>query len=156
MCWPKCRARPELKAAVQAAYYAPNQEVAEMMASDLLDTYQDTYPAAMKSFQDDWAACIAYLRCPRVHHKRIRTTNLLERNFLEQRRRTKVIPRFFNERSCLKLVFAALGRASQRWQNVRMSEFEWQQLKLLRRELGILPAAQPAPAVGPRLKEIAA
>lgn len=147
-------ARPEVKAAVQAAYYAPNQEVAEMMASDLLDTYRDTYPSAMKSFQDDWEACIAYLRCPRVHHKRIRTTNLLERSFLEQRRRTKVIPRFFNERSCLKLVFATLWRASQRWQNVRMSEFERQQLKLLRRELGLLPPAQPT--VGPKLKEIAA
>lgn len=99
------------------------------MASQVLDTYRDSYPTAMKSFQDDWEACIAYLRCPRVHHKRIRTTNLLERSFLEQRRRTKVIPRFFNERSCLKLVFATLWRASQRWQNVKMSEFERQQLK---------------------------
>jgi transposase-like protein len=149
-------ARPEVKAAVQAAYYAPNQAVAEMMASDLLDTYRDTYPTAMKSFQDDWEACIAYLRCPRVHHKRIRTTNLLERSFLEQRRRTKVIPRFFSERSCLKLVFATLWRASQRWQNVKMSEFERQQLKLLRRELGLLPTAQLAPPVVPTLKEIAA
>ena len=150
------KARPEVKAAVQAAYYAPNQDVAEMMASQVLDTYQDIYPAAMKSFQDDWQACIAYLRCPRVHHKRIRTTNLLERSFLEQRRRTKVIPHFFSERSCLKLVFATLWRASQRWQNVKMSEFERQQLKLLRRELGLLPPAQPAPAVAPKLKEIAA
>lgn len=147
-------ARAEVKAAVQAAYYAPNQAVAELMASNLLDRYRDTYPTAMKSFQDDWPACIAYLRCPRVHHKRIRTTNLLERSFLEQRRRTKVIPRFFSERSCLKLVFATLWRASQRWQNVKMSEFERQQLKLLRRELGILPAAQPT--VVPKLKEMAA
>jgi transposase-like protein len=148
------QARPEVKAAVQAAYYAPNQEVAEMMASDLLTTYRDTYPAAMKSFQDDWEACIAYLRCPRVHHKRIRTTNLLERSFLEQRRRTKVIPRFFSERSCLKLVFATLWRASQRWQNVKMSEFERQQLKLLRHELGLMPEIQPV--IVPKLKEIAA
>jgi len=148
------KARPEVKAAVQAAYYAPNQDVAEMMASQVLGTYQDIYPAAMKSFQDDWQACIAYLRCPRVHHKRIRTTNLLERSFLEQRRRTKVIPHFFSERSCLKLVFATLWRASQRWQNVKMSEFERQQLKLLRRELGILSAAQPV--VVSKLKEIAA
>jgi len=148
------KARPEVKAAVQAAYYAPNQDVAEMMASQVLGTYQDIYPAAMKSFQDDWQACIAYLRCPRVHHKRIRTTNLLERSFLEQRRRTKVIPRFFSERSCLKLVFATLWRASQCWQNVKMSEFERQQLKLLRRELGILSAAQPV--VVSKLKEFAA
>jgi putative transposase len=135
-------AHQEVKAAVQAAYYAPDQEVAEMIAAQVLDKYQALYPAAMKSFQDDWQACIAYLRCPRVHHKRIRTTNLLERCFLEQRRRTKTIPRFFTEKSCLKLVFATLWRASHSWRSVRMSEFEIQQLRLLRRELGLLDDQQ--------------
>ena len=134
--------RAEVKAMIQAAYYAPNQEVARMMAAKVLETYQNLYPSAMKSFQDDWEACIAYLRCPHVHHKRIRTTNLLERSFGEQRRRTKVIPRFFTERSCLKLVFATVWRASQRWQGVKMSELERQQLRLLRRELGLLDEKQ--------------
>jgi len=131
--------RAEVKNAVRAAYYAPNHEVANMIAADVLKTYQSTYPAAMRSFQDDWEASIAYLRCPAIHHKRIRTTNLLERSFLEERRRTRTIPRFFSEKSCLKLVFATLRRASQRWQGVTMTEIERQQLKLLRRELGLLP-----------------
>jgi putative transposase len=131
--------QPAVKGMVQAAYYAPNQEVARLVAADVLKQYQALFPAAMKSFQDDWEACIAYLRCPPVHHKRIRTTNLLERSFLEERRRTKVIPRFFTERSCLKLAFATVWRASQHWQGVKMSELERQQLKLLRRELGLLP-----------------
>ena len=135
--------RAEIKNAVRAAYYAPNHEVANMIAADVLKTYQGTYPAAMRSFQDDWEASIAYLRCPAIHHKRIRTTNLLERSFVEERRRTRTIPRFFSEKSCLKLVFATLWRASQRWQGVRMSEIERQQLKLLRRELGQLADAQP-------------
>jgi putative transposase len=134
--------RAEIKNAVRAAYYAPNREVANMIAADVLKTYQGTYPAAMRSFQDDWEASIAYLRCPAIHHKRIRTTNLLERSFVEERRRTRTIPRFFSEKSCLKLVFATLWRASQRWQGVRMSEIERQQLKLLRRELGQLADAQ--------------
>ena len=131
--------RAEIKNAVRAAYYAPNREVADMIAADVLKTYQRDYPAAMRSFQDDWEACVAYLRCPAIHHKRIRTTNLLERTFLEERRRTRTIPRFFSEKSCLKLVFATLWRASQRWQGVRMTEIERQQLRLLRRELGLLP-----------------
>ncbi|MGD9405852.1 MAG: hypothetical protein PVH95_11945, partial [Anaerolineae bacterium] len=53
--------------------------------------------------------------------------------------RTRTIPRFFSEKSCLKLAFATLWRASQRWQGVRMSGIERQQLKLLRRELGLQP-----------------
>ena len=131
-------ARAEVKSAIRAAYYAPNRKVANMVAADVLKNYQNRFPSAMRSFQDDWEACIAYLRCPAIHHKRIRTTNLLERSFLEERRRTRTIPRFFTEKSCLKLVFATLLRASQRWQGVKMSEIERQQLKLLRRELGQL------------------
>jgi transposase-like protein len=130
--------REEVKAMIRAAYYAPNQEVAKQVAADLLKKYEKLYPSAMTSFQDDWEACIVHMRCPHVHHKRIRTTNLLERSFLEERRRTKVIPRFFTERSCLQLAFASLWRASQRWQGVKMSSLERQQLKLLRRELGLL------------------
>jgi transposase-like protein len=147
--------RAEIKNAVRAAYYAPNREVADMIAADVLKTYQRDYPAAMRSFQDDWEACVAYLRCPAIHHKRIRTTNLLERSFLEERRRTRTIPRFFSEKSCLKLVFATLWRASERWQGVRMSEIERQQLKLLRRELGLLPDGTQD-AVGLKAQRLAA
>ncbi len=82
---------------------------------------------------------MAYLRCPTIHPKRICTTNLIARSFLEERRRTKVMPRFFTEQICLKLAFASLWRASQLWPSVRMSEFERQQLALLRQELGLAP-----------------
>ena len=90
----------------------------------------------MRSLEADWEASIAYLRCPAIDHKRIRTTNLLERSLLEERGRTRTIPRFFSEKSCLKLVFATLCRASQRWQGVRLTEIERQQLKRRRREPG--------------------
>lgn len=131
-------AQAQVKAAVQAAYYAPHREIAELAVENLLQRYQEVYPSAMKSFKQDLEACWAYLRCPVIHHKRIRTTNLLERSFVEEKRRTKVIPRFFTERSCLKLVFATLWRVSQRWQGVRMTEDEVQHLRRLRQELGLL------------------
>jgi transposase-like protein len=131
--------QPEVKAAIRSAYYAPNREVAEMVAADVLSRYGERFPSAMRSFRDDLEACWAYLRCPVVHHKRIRTTNLLERAFVEQRRRTKIIPGFLTEKSCLKLAFATLWQTSQRWQRVRMTEFERQQLRQLRRELNLSP-----------------
>ena len=46
----------------------------------------------------------------------------------------KVIPHFFTERACLKLVFSALWKISQRWQRVAMTGLERQQLALLRRD----------------------
>lgn len=66
-------------------------------------------------------------------------TNLLERSFVEERRRTKVIPRLLDERSAMKLVFATLIRCSERWQRISINELELQQLRLLRRELGLDP-----------------
>ena len=65
----------------------------------------------------------------------IRTTNLLERLFGEERRRTKVIPHAFGERAVLKLMYAALIRASQTWRRVVISEFELKQIDELRDEL---------------------
>ena len=56
------------------------------------DSYGRDLPAVVQCFTDDFAACIAHLRFPLRHRKVIRTTNLLERLFLEERRRTKIIP----------------------------------------------------------------
>ncbi len=74
------------------------------MAEEVVRKWKGTYPSAMASFMDDFEACIAYLRSPASHHKFIRTTNLAERSIEEERRRTKTLPRFFDEKSCLKRV----------------------------------------------------
>lgn len=128
-------AHQQVKRAVSAIYDAPNRKVADVLCVDFLERYAGEFPAAVACFQDDLEACLAFLKCPAIHHRRIRTTNLLERAFVEQRRRTKTIPRFFDERSCLKLVFATLWQASERWQSVRMSDIECKQLDVLRVEL---------------------
>jgi putative transposase len=59
----------------------------------------------------------------------------LERLFLEERRRTKTIPHAFGERTVLKLMFAAILRASQSWLRIRINDFERKQLQTLREEL---------------------
>jgi transposase-like protein len=132
-------AQVEIKRRVRDVFYAPSLEMAQERAAQVLADYRETYPAAMRSFNDDLEACLVYLRCPLRHQRSIRTTNLLERAFQESRRRTKVIPRFFTERACLKLVFSALWKTSQRWRAVTTTELERQQLALLRQELGLPP-----------------
>src|SRR5436190_22086978 len=69
------------------------------------------------------------------HRRAVRTTNLLERLFGEERRRTKIIPHAFGERAVLKLMYAALIRAAERWRGIRISEFEQRQLKAIREEI---------------------
>ena len=84
---------------------------------------------------DDFEACIAHLRFPVTHRRAIRTTNLLERLFVEERRRLKIIPNAFGERAVLKLMFGALIRAAERWRSVKITEFERRQLASVRKEL---------------------
>jgi transposase-like protein len=135
---------PEVKAHLEAVFRAPTCEGGRALAQQVLKKYQDLYPSAMKAFAEDLEACLNHLRCPVVHRKVIRTTNLLERTFEEEKRRSKVIPRFFDEKSCLKLAFATLIRVSQRWRRIRISGFELGQIDRLKKELGLLP---PSPSV---------
>jgi putative transposase len=76
------------------------------------------------------------IRRTAAYRRANRTTNLLERRFGEARRRTKVIPHAFGERAVLKLVYAALIRAAERWRGIRINEFEQPQLKAIRNETG--------------------
>jgi putative transposase len=110
-------------------------------------TYGGDLPTAVTCLNDDFEACIAHLRFPLAHRRVIRTTNLLERLFGEERRRTKVIPHAFGERAVLKLMYAALIRAAERWRGIRMTEFEQRQLNVVHNELDRAHAARTASAI---------
>ena len=88
--------------------------MATLLREDFAQVYGRELPAVVQCFTDDFEACIAHLRFPLRHRKVIRTTNLLERLFLEERRRTKIIPHAFGERPVLKLMCAAMIRAADR------------------------------------------
>ena len=104
-----------------------------------MNTYQRHYPAAVACFADDLEALLAIHRVPVRHRIRVRTTNLAERSFVEERRRTKVTGRLPDEKAAMKLVFATMIRAADRWCRVTISDLERHQLRLLRAELGLDP-----------------
>jgi transposase-like protein len=127
---------PELRdpvlAELKAIYYAPNREVAELLAERFIEAYAEQYPSVVKCLSDDLKACLVHLNYPQGHHRYIRTTNLLERSFQEEKRRTKVIPHHVNERGAMKLVSGVLIRTSKRWNKVKMTNLELTQLKNIR------------------------
>jgi putative transposase len=129
----------EALAHLRAIRDAPTLSVGEQLAAAFIEQWGSKYPSAVASFNDDLAASLSHLRLPVEHRRYCRTTNLVERSFGEERRRTKVIPRFWDEKSCLKLVFATLIRAAQRWVRVRVTELHLAQLDRLRQELGQTP-----------------
>lgn len=99
----------------------------------LAGDYRAAYPTAMAVIERDLDALVCHLRFPTAHRKRIRSTNLLERTFVEVRRRTKVIGRFPGETSALSLVWAVLELSSRGWRGVVMTPRAVAEIERLRR-----------------------
>jgi transposase-like protein len=108
----------------------------------IIADYRSAYPSAMAVIDADLPALITHLRFPSEHRKRIRTTNLLERTFVEVRRRTKVIGRFPGETSALSLIWAVLELSSRGWRGVKMNPKTVAEIERLHRQLRDHPAPQ--------------
>ena len=100
----------------------------------IIADYRSAYPSAMAVIERDFDALVAHLRWPSEHRKRIRTTNLLERTFVEVRRRTKVIGRFPGETSALSLIWAVLELSSRGWRGVVMTPKTVAEIERIRRQ----------------------
>jgi transposase-like protein len=97
--------------------------------------YERSYPSAARVISDNVDQLVAHLRFPLVHRKRTRSTNLLERTFVEVRRRTKVIGRFPGETSALSLIWAVLELSSRGWRGVEMTPKTVAEIECTRRHL---------------------
>src|SRR5829696_2235960 len=99
----------------------------------IIADYRTAYPSAMAVIERDLDTLVAHLRWPTEHRKRIRSTNLLERTFVEVRRGTKVIGRFPGETSALSLIWAVLELSSRGWRGVVMTPRSVTEIERLRR-----------------------
>lgn len=124
----------QMKKLVRQVFWAPSYAAGIKRGRALIARFKDRYPAAMECLEKDLEECVTYLRFPNEHQTRIRTTNRLERLNGEGRRRTKVIPRFPSERSCLSLLYATLLTASAKWRGVIMTSAILRKLDALRGE----------------------
>lgn len=146
----------EVMAHLYAVRDAPTRDAARVAADRLVNTYRREFPAAVACLEDDLDALLNIHRVPVRHRIRVRTTNLAERSFVEERRRTKVIGRFTDEKAAMKIVFATMIRAAERWCRVSISDLERHQLKLLRAELGLDPPPAADKRKTNRRKSVAA
>jgi putative transposase len=128
------QAWPEFKQLVADRRDAPTVAEAERRRQLIINRYQRDFPEACRCLLDDAEASLNHLYVPQRHQPYVRTSNLAERAFEEERRRTKVIPHLWDESSVVKLVFAVLIRVSERWGKKSFSIFEQHQVRSLRRQ----------------------
>lgn len=129
------QAWPEVKALLVDLRDAPTREKAEQRRDVIIEQYQREFPELCRCLLDDADASLNHLAVPQRHQQYVRTSNLVERAFVEERRRTKVIPHLWDEGSVVILVYGVLIRVSERWGKKCFSEFEQQQIRSLREQL---------------------
>jgi putative transposase len=129
------QAWPAFKALVVDMRDAPTREKAQERREQIVAQYQHEFPEACRCLLDDAEASLNHLDVPQRHQQYVRTSNLAERAFVEERRRTKVIPHLPDERSLVQLVFAVLIRVSDRWGKKCFSAFEQHQIRNVRGRL---------------------
>lgn len=143
-----------LHAEVKARYWAALDDAASPAEAKhalaaLAADYQRSYPSFATCLTDDLDQLTTHLRFPSEHRKRIRTSNVLERAFVEVRRRTKIIGRLPGETSALSLIWGVLELSSRSWRGVTMTPRAAAHIERIRRNL-----ATPRP--NPQREEVTA
>jgi transposase-like protein len=96
---------PELK----ALFYQENRDQAEQAWLAFCEKYTALYPTAVDCLNRDKQACLTFYAFPKAHWKTIRTTNVIERLYLEVKKRShKMAAAFRNEDSCLLMFYAVV------------------------------------------------
>jgi len=66
---------------------------------------------------------LTFFAQPPAHWKKIRTTNAIERQFREVRRRTDSMTCFVHEASAARILYAIFSYANARWAKSLLKEF---------------------------------
>ena len=81
------------------------------------------YPALVRRLERDLPELLNFFQFPRPLWKKLRTTNPIERCFVEVRRRTRPMVVFTNVQSVDRLIFAIFSRLNEDWQSHTLELF---------------------------------
>jgi putative transposase len=85
--------------------------------------WQHQAPKAVACLAADLEELLAFFDCPKAHWKRLRTTNVIERLFVEVRRRIRTMCAFTTRDSCERILYSVFDRMNQHWSRHPLSAF---------------------------------
>ena len=101
------------------------REAAKAALAAAIAELEKKAPKVARLLEEHGEEILGVYALPEAHRKRMRTTNMLERQNQELKRRTRVIRVFPHEQSCLRLIAALLMETNQEWMGriyLRMEE----------------------------------
>jgi len=93
----------------------PDIDTARTYADSLMDDYENRYPEAARILEEGLEDSIQFYSFKHMDHRKISSTNMLERLNREIRRRTNVVGVFPNMDSYIRLVTSHLIEYSEDW-----------------------------------------
>jgi transposase-like protein len=100
---------------MQTVTRAGTREAAKTALGLAVGELEKKAPKTARLLEEHCEEILGVYALPEAHSKRMRTTNMLERQSQELKRRTRVVRVFPNEQSCPRLVSALRMETSQEW-----------------------------------------
>lgn len=113
---PKVSMRKAFHNEIRDIFSAPDRDQAQQRLRPYVQKYQKIAPKLSAWMEENLPEGLTVFALPEEHHRRMWTTNMLERVHEEVNRRTRVTGLFPNEASLLRLVSAVLMELSEEWQ----------------------------------------
>jgi putative transposase len=104
-------------------YQAPHRTEAIVRFRAWKKRWQRQAPGAVACLERDLEELLAFFESPKAHWKRLRTTNVIERLFVEVRRRIRTMCAFTTRSSCERILFSVFDRMNQHWSRHPLPSF---------------------------------
>ena len=108
--------RPELLEGLRRIYRAAHKVAAKTAFREWRSRWREKYPQLTANLEEDLGYLLSFYDCPELRWKYLRTTNPIERVFLELRRRRFGCGAFANRQSSERIVFGVFLWLNQLWE----------------------------------------
>jgi putative transposase len=106
-----------VKGEAQAIYRADSRREAQAAFRRFQTHWREAYPAMVNQLEKDLPDLLSFFSLPRHLWRKLRTTNVIERCFVEVRRRTRPMVCFVNAASVDRIIFSIFNGFNEKWKN---------------------------------------
>ena len=112
-----------VKRDAQGIYLAENRAAARKAFQRFQFRWRAAYSKMVRRLEQDLPELLTFFEFPRHLWRKLRTTNAIERCFVEVRRRTRPMVVFVNVASVDRIIYAIFSRCNEDWKNHTLKLF---------------------------------
>lgn len=112
-----------VKADAQAIYLSDGRRQAVAAARAFCRRWRSEYPSVVKQLERDLPELLVFFRFSKHLWRKLRTTNIIERCFVEVRRRTRPMVCFVNVQSVDRIIYSIFQRFNLEWKTRTLRVF---------------------------------